>query len=102
MLVENTLFGVKDKVEIALLRLREYDPEGGYYFADSGGKDSCVVLDLLKRSGVRFDAHHSLTTVDAPELVWFIRKEHPETVIHRPEKTMWQLVEYNGGPPTRL
>lgn len=55
-----TLFGQLD--EIAIERLKTFEPEEGYYVAYSGGKDSDVVLDLVIRSGVKFDAHHSLTT----------------------------------------
>ena len=32
----------------------------------SGGKDSDVMLELFKRSGVPFEVHNSHTTVDAP------------------------------------
>ena len=32
----------------------------------SGGKDSDVMLELFKRSGVPFEVSHGLTTVDAP------------------------------------
>ena len=38
VLVENTLFGVRDKVKDALEMLREFEPEEGYYLAYSGGK----------------------------------------------------------------
>lgn len=34
----------------------------------SGGKDSDVMLELFKRSGVPFEVHNSHTTVDAPRL----------------------------------
>ena len=96
------LFLGKDKAEIAIERLQAFCPPEGYYVAFSGGKDSVVILDLVKRSGCKFDAHYNLTTVDPPELVRFIKRSHPEVEIHRPEKTMWQLIEENGMPPTRL
>lgn len=95
------LFSGKDKTEIAIDRLRAFCPPEGYYVAFSGGKDSVVILDLVKRSGCKYDAHYNLTTVDPPELVRFIRDEHPEVERHRPEKTMWKLIEENGMPPTR-
>jgi phosphoadenosine phosphosulfate reductase len=91
-----------DKVQIAIDRLREFEPPEGYYLAFSGGKDSVVIYDLAVRSGVKFDAHYDLTTVDPPELVSFIKREYPAVEIHRPEKTMWQLIVENGMPPTRL
>jgi phosphoadenosine phosphosulfate reductase len=100
-LIDNTLFGVEDKVAIAIERLRTFEPAEGYYLAFSGGKDSCVILDLAKRAGVKFDAHYNLTTVDPPELVHFIRREHPEVEVHKPEKTMWQLMREYHMPPLR-
>lgn len=65
MLIENTLLGVVDKVDIAIRRLKSFEPEDGYYVAFGGGKDSIVVLDLVKRSGVKYDAHYTITSVDA-------------------------------------
>jgi phosphoadenosine phosphosulfate reductase len=136
-LIDHTLFGVEDKVAIAIERIRTFEPQcdecGGkgwlspagriqfgnlelveidcwkcnrtgklpYYVAFSGGKDSCVILDLVKRAGVQFDAHYNLTTVDPPELVHFIRREYPEVEVRKPEKTMWQLIEDHGMPPLR-
>ena len=44
MLVEQELFGERDKVKIALGRLKYFEPEEGYYLAYSGGKDSDVIL----------------------------------------------------------
>ena len=79
-----------------------YEPEEGYYFGNSGGKDSVVVRDLLIKSNVKFDAHHNLTTVGPPEQIYFIKNNHPETKIDKPTKTMWQLIVENGTPPTRL
>ena len=101
MLQENTLFGVKDKVKIAIDRLQTFEPPEGYYLAFSGGKDSQCIYHLAKEAGVKFDAHYHLTTVDPPELVYFIRENYPDVIIDKPEMSMWKLIEQNG-PPTRL
>jgi len=83
-----------EKVEKAIATFRHYESEalkyspGGYYLCDSYGKDSCVILDLAKRSGVKFTANHNLTTLDPPELIYFGRKNHPETIVHRPKVAM--------------
>jgi len=84
-LIENTLFGDRDKVNIAIERLRQFETPEGYWVADSGGKDSEVIVDLVLRSGVKAEYHHNLTTVDAPETIHHIRKYHPQTVIDRPD-----------------
>jgi len=91
-----TLFGTLDK--IAIERLKAFETSMGYYVAYSGGKDSDVVLDLIRRSGVKYDAHHSLTTADPPEVVWHVKKQR-DVEIHRPELTMWQLIKKHGCPP---
>lgn len=42
---------------------------------DSGGKDSSVCKELAIRAGIPFEVLHNHTTADAPETVYFIRKE---------------------------
>lgn len=75
----------------------------------SGGKDSDVMLELFKRSGVPFEVVNSHTTVDAPQTVYHIREqcrrleEQSITVkICMPETTMWELIPKKKFPPTRL
>jgi len=98
----------KSMDDVAMERLRQFEPvalrmssEHGYALAFSGGKDSCVILDLAKRAGVKFWAYHSLTTCDPPELVRFIKDKHPEVEIIKPAETMWQLICRKGMPPRR-
>jgi phosphoadenosine phosphosulfate reductase len=86
--------------ELAIDRIKAFEPEEGYWLAFSGGKDSVVILDLAKRAGVKFEAHHSLTTVDPPELVRFVRM-FPEVKINHPKETMWQIIRRKGLPPRR-
>jgi len=102
MLIDRTLWGDIDRVAVAIERLRQFEPPEGYYLAYSGGKDSTVLLALARMAGIRFDAHYSLTTVDPPELVRFIRREEPTVIWDRPYRTMWQLIVHNLHPPTRL
>ena len=109
------IFGI-DKVESAIQRFKAFEPEEGYYLAFSGGKDSSVIKKLAELSGVKFEAHYTLTSVDPPELVRFIKKEHPDVIIDIPrypddyknpklagkQITMWNLIPEKKMPPTRL
>lgn len=103
MLKEMTLYGEVDKVKVAINRLKLHEPPEGYYVAFSGGKDSCVVLDLCKRAGVKYDVHYSVTTVDPPELIYFIRRYYPDAWENRtrPEISMWELIPRKRMPPTQ-
>ena len=106
-LIENTLFGTRDKVAEAIQRLKSFEPDDGYYVAFGGGKDSIVVLDLVKRSDVKYDAHYTITSVDPPELIKYIRKHHPDVSMDFPRDkngkvvTMWNLIPKHTIPPTR-
>lgn len=90
----------KEKTAIQYLKLMGGGEEDPYYLAYSGGKDSDVILALAKMAGVKFEAVHNLTSVDAPETIYHVRS-HPEVRIDRPEKTMWQLIPEKMTPPTR-
>ena len=101
MLVEYTLFGIKDKVKTAIERLKMFEPADGYFLAFSGGKDSQCIYHLAKMAGVRFTAHYSHTTVDPPELVYFMRKQYPDVIFNYPKLSMWQLIVQKRFPMTR-
>lgn len=101
MLIENTLFGTVDKVQEALFLLRKNEPPEGYYVCFSGGKDSVVILDLVKRAGVKFDAHYHIMTIEPPELIPFVQEHYPEVNMTVPEKDFYQLIIDNGIPPLR-
>ena len=98
---------IKDKVETSIARLKAFEPKEGYYLAFSGGKDSQCVYHLCQMAGVKFDAHYSVTSVDPPEMVRFIRKNYPDVEFRRQYDkdgkpiTMWSLIQENKIPPTR-
>lgn len=100
-LIDEGLFGIVDKEEDSISLIQDLEPKEGYYVAFSGGKDSVVILDLVKRAGVKFDAHYNITGIDPPELYYFIRDNFPEVQRHRPEITIWKLIEKKMMPPTR-
>lgn len=99
MLIENTLFGTNDKVADAIQLLREHEPPEGYYLCFSGGKDSVVIYDLAVKAGVKFDAHHSITTVEPPQLMRFIHDHYPNVINEHPPLSMYQLIIKHKLPP---
>jgi len=98
MLVEDTLFGRVNKVAIAIERLKTFEPPEGYYLAFSGGKDSQCIYHLAEMAGVKFDAHYNVTTIDHPELIYFIRKNYPTVQWNRPKIPLLKLIETKGFP----
>ena len=90
-LFEQTLFGTVDKVQEAIQRLKSFEPEEGYYLAFSGGKDSQCIYHLAKMAGVKFDAHFTVTSVDPPELMRFIKSNYPDV--------QWEHPKYDDGKP---
>lgn len=92
---------MREKVENAIKRIQEFEPDEGYFGAFSGGKDSVVLFDLVERAGVKVDWHFNKTTVDPPEVIRFIRSPFPGVAIDPPEITMWKLIEKKRFPPTR-
>lgn len=98
----------KDKVDLAIDTLRFFEPKdgSGYYLAFSGGKDSVVVKALCDMAGVKYDAHYSVTSVDPPELVRFVKTFPDVSMDHKFYKdgtpiTMWNLIPKKMFPPTR-
>lgn len=81
---------------------------------DSGGKDSAVCRELVKRSGIPFEIQHNHTTADAPQTVYYVRKIFKELEeqgiscsisypYYKNERvTMWSLIPMKKFPPTRL
>ena len=91
-LIEYTFDGKRDKVQVAIERLRTFEPVEGYWLAFSGGKDSVTLKALADMAGVKYTAHYNRTTVDPPELERFIKEAHPDVEWTRPEKSMFQLI----------
>lgn len=78
------------------------NPEDGYYVAFSGGKDSQVMLDLVRRAGVKYTAWYAVTGNDAPANVFFIRDHYPEVRFYHPKEKFIQLVAKKGMPTTNM
>ena len=96
-----------DKVQLAIKRIKAYEPPEGYFLAFSGGKDSVVCKALCDMAGVKYDAHYNVTSVDPPELVRFV-KSFPDVHFDIPHDddgkpvTMWNLMVKKKFPPLRM
>lgn len=104
-----------DKEQTAIKRLQEASQMSLLSYGEpiiitySGGKDSEVLLEIAKRSGIPFVVHHSHTTADAPPTVYHIRNTFADLEqkgikckIEYPKMSMWQLIPYKAIPPTRI
>lgn len=74
------------------------NPDDGFYVAFSGGKDSQCVMELCRMAGVKFKAYYSVTGIDAPDNVRFIREHYPEVEFVHPKQNYFRLVEKKGLP----
>ena len=99
--MKQQILQVMNKEQMAIERIKSFEPPEGYFLAFSGGKDSIVLYDLTMKAKVKFDAHYSLTTIDPPELVQFIKNEYPAVIIDKPKISFWRLMEKNLFPPLR-
>jgi phosphoadenosine phosphosulfate reductase len=88
-------------VQHSLDLIRKHATAEPYHVAFSGGKDSVVVLDLVRRAGVPHKAVYYVTTFDPPELVRFIKREYPEVEFLKPERRFEDLVRQKQILPTR-
>ncbi len=92
---------LKEKIEATLLFLQEHRPsstESPLWVGFSGGKDSIVLKDIIRKSKVRAELHYSLTTIDPPELVKFIQQVHSEVIWDRPKKPFMVAMSERGLP----
>lgn len=89
---------LKKKVERALRLLRSITPYGDepLEVAYSGGKDSDVILELTRMSGVPYRAIYKSTTIDPPGTIAHAMRAGAD--ILRPRKSFFQLVEAKGCP----
>lgn len=94
------LFG-NTKLETSIAILREFEPPEGYWLADSGGKDSTVLVAVARLAGVKFEPHYNVTTIDPPEVVRFLREHRPETVFDKPPRSFYAFIRANWGLPFR-
>ena len=100
MLVESTLLGEINKIDVSIERikyLQNRNKENKNILAFSGGKDSVVIYYLAVLSGIPFTPIYSRTSVDPPELIHFIEDEfNPWVKAHGyPEVVMQPYKKFN-------
>ena len=109
-----------DKEKIAIERLKAASEMSLAYYKQplvvclSGGKDSAVIQELALRADIPVEFMHNHTTADAPETVYFVRREFKRLeekgincTVNKPTYkgapvTMWSLIPQKSMPPTRL
>lgn len=84
--------------EVAIDLIRAVVGNKTAYVTLSGGKDSTVEVDLVRRSGVPHTLHYHRTGLDAPETIRFIRETYPDCIFDIPPRTFWQGMMSNGLP----
>lgn len=99
---------LQDKIDYSIKLLSKaekialnYDKEDGFYLAFSGGKDSQALYHIAKLAGVKFRAHMSLTSVDPPEVIRFVKTQYPDVELIPPKKSIYQMAKEKGIPPMR-
>lgn len=89
-------FKKKLDYSIALLQRMEklalrYDAEHGFWLAFSGGKDSQALYHVAQMAGVRFKAFMSLTSVDPPQVIRFVKRHYPDVERIKPKASIFDL-----------
>jgi phosphoadenosine phosphosulfate reductase len=89
-------------IQRAVTFLQYNEPEDGYIGAFSGGKDSIVIKELAKMAGVRVEWRYHVTTVDPPEIIYYIKEKHPDVIFVRPRYgNLFARIPKKGVMPTR-
>ena len=84
------------KIDFAIKLLQSIPQDGPIELSYSGGKDSDVILELAKMSGIPFEAIYKNTTIDPPGTIAHCR-ENGVTIL-KPKMSFLQIVEQHGTP----
>lgn len=77
---------IDDLISESIETMREHAPPEGYFGCFSGGKDSVLLYHLASIAGVQVAWHYHNTTIDPPELIYFIREHYPDVIWDRPRR----------------
>ena len=94
--IQHSVELIRKAEKIALM----YDPENGYFNTFSGGKDSQALFHIVKMSGVKFQTHISLTSVDPGDVIRFVKTEYPSVIRLKPQMSIFQKAVEMGILPT--
>ena len=86
------------KIKLSIHLIKTLDglcPELAY----SGGKDSDVILELTKMSGIEFKPIYKMTTIDPPFTLNHVRAKGVDIV--KPKLTFFEIIEKKGFPTRR-
>lgn len=89
----------KRKIDFAIKLLRSIPQDGPIEVSYSSGKDSDVILELTKMSGIPFRAIYKNTTIDPPGTIAHCKENGVEII--KPKMTFFQLIEKKGWPTRR-
>ena len=89
-------------VQRSVSLLQAHAPKAGVYDGGfSGGKDSVVIKELARLAGVDVRWSYAQTTIDPPELIAFLRHEHPDVRWIKPKHGFLLHRALTKGFPTR-
>lgn len=92
--IDNSIALIR-KAEVLALAMQ---PDIGFHVGFSGGKDSQVVLELVKMAGVQYRAVYNVTTNDPADNVRFIKHHYPDVEFSVPKESYFQLIAKKGLP----
>jgi phosphoadenosine phosphosulfate reductase len=103
-LIENTLQGRHDRVQVAIDRIRLYvqtmRAKGiRVVGAFSGGKDSVVIRELERRAGTGAEWFYNQVGIYPPELVQFIKEYHADIARVLPPMRFFAKMRHKTFPP---
>lgn len=87
----------KEQQAIQLLQSVARGYRGEIEVGYSGGKDSDVILDLTRRSGIRYRAIYRNTTIDPPGTLAHVAEVGGAEMV-RPERSFFHLIAQKGLP----
>ena len=84
------------KIDFAIKLLQSIPQDGPIELSYSGGKDSDVILELARMSGIPFEAIYKNTTIDPPGTIAHC-KENGVTIVN-PKQNFMQIIETHSMP----